>query len=119
MQNNHLAMCGLDCAECDAFVATAKSCGELVEPNDGAMRQKVAEEWSARYRAKGYNRPDLKASDINCYGCLSDGPIFLYCSQCKIRQCGLDKGLKNCQECSECKCEQLIEKQSHFWKSKN
>ena len=98
----------MDCAECEAFIAT-------VNDND-AMRQKVVGEWTARYKAKNYNRSDLKVSDINCRGCLSDRPIFLYCEQCKIRKCGLARGLKNCQNCPEYKCEDLIEKQSHFWK---
>jgi len=109
MGNKHIAICGLDCAECEAFIATAN--------NDDVMRQKVAGEWSVRYKEKGYNRPDLKPSDINCKGCLGEEPIFLYCEQCKIRKCGVDRGLKSCQECLEYKCDDLIKKQSHFWKS--
>lgn len=100
-------MCGLDCAGCEAFLAT--------QANDEATRQKVADAWNVRYRQKGYNRPELKVGDINCRGCLSDGPIYLYCSQCKIRQCCIEKGLKSCQECKEYRCSALIEKQSHFW----
>jgi hypothetical protein len=107
MGQKYIAMCGLDCAKCEAFIAT--------QNNDDAMRQKAAGEWNARYKQKGYDRPELKAQDINCRGCLSDGPIYLYCQQCKIRQCGLSRGFKNCQECSGYKCPDLVEKQSHFY----
>ena len=107
---NYIAMCGLDCAKCEAFLAT--------QNNNNEIRSRVAEEWNARHKKKGYNRPELKVEDINCRGCLSGGPIYLYCEQCKIRQCGLEKGLKNCQECRDYRCPALIEKQSRFWNVK-
>ena len=105
--NEHTAMCGLDCSKCEAFIATLK--------NNDTLRQKVAEKWTERYQRKGYNRTSVTAEDINCRGCLSDGPIYLYCGQCKIRQCGLERGLGNCKECSDYRCDELVEKQKHFW----
>ena len=103
----HIAMCGLDCSSCDAFIAT--------QNNDDKLREKTAKEWTKRYRKGKRDRPPVKPEDINCKGCLSDGPIYLYCRQCKIRNCGLKKGIKNCKECKDYKCEELIELQSHLF----
>jgi len=103
----HIGICSLDCSSCAAFIAT--------QNNDNKLREKTAKEWTERYKVDGRNRPPLKAEDINCKGCLSDGPIYLYCRQCKIRQCGLKKGIKNCKECGEYKCNDLIELQSHLF----
>lgn len=105
------AFCGLDCASCEAFAATKN--------NDVNLREKVVREWTERYLKIGYNRPPLKPEDINCRGCLSDGPIYLYCSLCKIIKCCLDKGIRNCKECADYRCEILAEKQSHFFKPKS
>lgn len=102
-------MCGLDCSSCAAFIAT--------QNNDESLREKTAKEWTERYRKDGRNRPPVKAENINCNGCLSDGPIYLYCRQCKIRQCGLEKNIKNCSECVDYRCDKLVELQSHFFKS--
>lgn len=103
----HIAMCGLDCASCEAFIATKN--------NDDSLRKKVVKEWSEWFKTKGYVRPPLKLEDINCRGCLSDGSVYLYCRECNIRRCGLEKGVKNCKECKEYRCDELIEKQKHFW----
>ena len=103
----HIAMCGLDCSKCDAFIAT--------QNNDDKLRKKTAKEWTERYRKGKRGRPPVKPEDINCKSCLSDGPIYLYCRQCKIRKCGLGKGLKNCKECKDYKCDELIELQGHFF----
>ncbi len=102
-------MCELDCSSCAAFIATKND-------ND-SLREKTAEEWTERYRKDGRSRPPVKAEDINCSGCLSNGPIYLYCMQCKIRQCGIEKRVTNCRECANYRCDKLIELQSHFFKS--
>ena len=107
MKEKHIAMCGLNCSSCAAFIATQK--------NDNELREKTAKEWTKRYRSDGRNRPPVKPEDINCKGCLSDGPIYLYCRQCKIRKCAVEKGVKNCKECEQYRCNQLIELQSHLW----
>ena len=105
--NKYIAMCGLDCSQCDAFIATKN--------NDDKLRKKTAKEWTERYGKGDRDRPPVKPEDINCKGCLSDGPIYLYCSQCKIRKCGLEKGIENCKECRDYKCGELIELQKHFF----
>jgi len=101
MQKENIAMCGLDCDSCPMFIATKN--------NDDRLREETAKEWSERYKAKGFSRPPLKPEDINCYGCLSQtGLLFLYCRKCEVRLCGLKKGVRNCGECEEYRCDALI-----------
>lgn len=100
-------MCGLDCGECTTFIATKN--------NDNQLRKKTAKEWTERYKKDGRNRLPVKPEDINCSGCLSDGSIYSYCRQCKIRKCGLEKRIKNCKKCKDYRCDQLIELQSYFF----
>ena len=100
-------MCGLNCSSCPAFIA-AKN-------NNNKLREKTAKEWTERYRAAGRNRPPVRPEDINCTGCLSQGPLYLYCRECKIRDCCLEKSIKNCNECRDYKCEKLIELESHLF----
>ena len=104
-KNEYIAVCGLDCGSCDAFIAT--------QADDGELREKTAKEWTERYRNDGRDRPPVRTEDINCGGCLSDGPIYLYCLRCKVRQCGLGRGIKNCKECEEYRCGKLVKLQSH------
>ena len=109
-EKKYPAMCGLDCASCEAFIATFN--------DDNKLREKTARAWTERYRKTGRNRPPVKPGDINCLGCLSNGPVYLHCLKCEIRKCGLNKGVKNCKECKEYRCEMLIKKQSYFLKPK-
>jgi len=113
-KEKYIGMCGLDCSSCPAFIATFIA----TKNNNDSLREKTAKEWTERYRKDGRNRPTVKAEDINCNGCLSDGPIYLYCRQCKIRQCGLEKKITNCRKCTNYNsCDKLKELQSHFFKS--
>ena len=101
MNNKHIAICGLECGSCPMLIATQK--------DDEAMRTRVAKEWSEKYRAEGLDRPELKPEDINCDGCLSQsGNLYLYCRNCQIRKCALEKGISNCGECENYRCEKLI-----------
>ncbi|MCF7810797.1 DUF3795 domain-containing protein [bacterium] len=89
-----IAVCGLDCGQCEAYIATVN--------DDDEARAKVAAKW-----AEAFN-PEIKATDINCNGCTSkEGVHFGYCSMCKIRLCGLDRGLDNCAYCDDYACEIL------------
>ena len=79
--NMMIPFCGLDCHECDAFLAT--------QSNDDVKRKEVAELWSKEFGA------DIEAQDINCDGCTSVSEIqFSHCDVCKIRLCGIDKAVK-------------------------
>jgi len=90
-----IAFCGIDCAECKAFIAT--------QENSDARRREVAEEWS---KAFGH---EIKPEEINCDGCLvRDGRHINYCSMCEIRKCGIEKGVENCAYCIDYNCEKLV-----------
>jgi hypothetical protein len=92
--NKMTAFCGLLCNECGAFIAT--------RDDDDKKRVEVAETWSKQFKV------DVKPEDINCDGCLSDGPrIFSHCKVCEIRKCGKEKSVVNCAYCNEYACEKL------------
>jgi len=60
-----VAVCGLNCNECGAFLATKE--------NDDQKRAKVAQEWSRLFKV------EVKPEDINCEGCQSmGGRVFNY-----------------------------------------
>lgn len=89
-----IAYCGLDCAQCPAYLATQK--------NDDAARAQVAALWSKLFRM------EIKAEQINCDGCHSvSGRLIGHCSTCPVRKCGQEKGLENCGHCPEYSCAQL------------
>lgn len=88
-----IACCGLNCSECNAYVAT--------QENDDRKRDETARQWSKMFRA------DIKAEQINCNGCKSQGAKFFYCNTCEIRKCCLDKGVENCAACADYICETL------------
>ena len=84
-----IAYCGLNCAECNAYLATKN--------NDLALREKTAAEWS---QAHGFSfTPDM----INCTSCKGEGVQIGHCSQCAIRKCAIEKGVVNCGACGEFK----------------
>ena len=81
-----IAICGLDCQDCDARKATIN--------NDDALREKVAKLWSE------LNNTEITAEMINCMGCRTDGIKTVYCdSLCPIRKCAVSKGFETCGEC--------------------
>ncbi|UCD04430.1 MAG: DUF3795 domain-containing protein [Candidatus Woesearchaeota archaeon] len=90
-----IAICGLDCSSCPAFIAT--------QTNDNELRKITAEKWSEEF---GHNDPPLKPEDVNCRGCLSQRlPLFMHCDICEVRACGIERGIKNCKECEDYKCD--------------
>ncbi len=81
-----IAVCGLDCEQCDARKATMD--------NDNALRNKVAKLWSE------LNGVEITPEMINCDGCRADGLKTPYCdSLCPIRQCALGKKVEHCGDC--------------------
>ncbi len=109
MKKNYIARCGLNCGQCDAYIATIN--------NDDELRKKTAEAWNERYKKDNRGRQPIKLEDINCLGCLSDGPVYLYCQRCKIRLCGIQKKVKNCKKCPDYRCPDLVELQKVLFKS--
>jgi hypothetical protein len=91
-----IAFCGLGCSECPAYIATQK--------DDDEERKKVAETWSKQFKV------ELKPTDINCDGCISDSDRLLgHAKVCEIRKCGLEKKVPNCAHCDEYACDKLTE----------
>jgi len=89
-----IAKCGLVCTECPAYIATQK--------NDDVLREETAKKWSAMFKA------DIKAGDINCDGCQSEGPrLFQHCNECEFRKCAREKKVSTCAACPEYACEKL------------
>ena len=86
--NKLIAFCGLDCARCDAYLATVN--------DDQALREKTAKLWSE------LNQVLITPEQINCEGCRADGAKTVYCqSLCGIRQCALKKGVNTCGDCEQ------------------
>ncbi|GAK50523.1 hypothetical protein U14_01754 [Candidatus Moduliflexus flocculans] len=89
-----IAICGLECQNCGAFLAT--------QQNSEQKRIEVAKEWSQMFHA------DIKPESINCDGCLAtSGRLFQHCMVCELRACGMAKGVENCAQCAEYACEKL------------
>ena len=83
-----IAFCGLDCAKCDAYIAT--------RDNDKTLRERTARLWSE------LNNATILPEHINCQGCRMDGVKTVFCeSMCQIRRCAMKKRLANCGYCPE------------------
>ena len=90
-----VAVCGLECQNCGAFLAT--------QNNDEQKRLEVAKEWSEKFTV------EIKPEDVYCDGCRSQsGVLFQHCHVCEIRRCSLAKGVENCAHCPDYTCEQLL-----------
>jgi len=89
-----IAFCGINCAECLAFIAHKN--------DDNQLRVKTAEQWSKEFKT------EMKPEDINCVGCTPlEGPHIGHCGVCEIRKCGLEKGVATCAHCDDYACEKL------------
>jgi len=83
-----ISCCGLNCAGCEARIATMK--------NDDNLRKATAEKWRT-----AYNAPGLSPEMINCTGCREEGAKFNHCGECEIRNCVKAKGFETCGDCQE------------------
>ena len=84
-----IAYCGLNCAECGAYLA--------MKNDDQALREKTAAEWSKMH---SFNfTPEM----INCSSCKGTGVKVGHCSECEMRKCASGKGVVNCGACSDFK----------------
>ena len=95
MKPTLIAYCGLNCEECEAYIATIN--------NDDNLREKVAKEWSIA------NEVTITKEMINCEGCRANGKKFPFCdTMCPIRMCGKEKAVETCGDCKNLKtCEKL------------
>jgi len=83
-----ISCCGLDCASCDARIATIN--------NDDELRKATAEKWRV-----AYNVPELDYTMISCTGCREEGVKFSHCGICEIRNCVKARGFDTCGDCGE------------------
>jgi hypothetical protein len=90
-----IAVCGLDCAACEAYIAT--------QAKDEAAKEKVAAKWRAEY-----GNPKADAAYVTCDGCLAEsGVLSGHCLECEPRLCAVGRGLSNCAECPDYNCEKI------------
>ncbi len=93
-----IAFCGIDCSECEAYIAT--------QNNDDEVIKELAKKWSVEFQS------EIEPSDIYCDGCTSNGPrLMSYCNVCNVRLCGIDKEVENCAYCVDYACPTL---EDHF-----
>lgn len=90
-----IAYCGLNCEECNAYIATIN--------NDQELLEKTAKLWSK------LNNTTILPNDLKCQGCRTNGIKNRYCKDiCKIRKCALTKDVETCGKCLELeKCETI------------
>ena len=95
METSLIAKCGLNCLECDAYIAT--------QSNNLEMLTKLSEDANHQF---GMN---LTWQDSQCDGCLGEGRQIGYCSQCKVRLCAIEHDVENCAYCPEFGCTTITE----------
>jgi hypothetical protein len=83
-----ISCCGLNCATCEARIATIN--------DDNDLRKATAEKWG-----KMYNVPEMSADMINCTGCREPGVKLAHAAVCEIRKCADIKGFLTCGECQD------------------
>jgi len=93
-----IAMCGLVCNDCIAFIATQK--------NDDKLREKVVKDWSTE-------EEPLRLEDVDCDGCIAGKRLHSFCRICEVRECGLQKNIENCAYCNDFQCGKL----EKLWRS--
>jgi hypothetical protein len=97
--NPLIAFCGLDCAQCEAYIAT--------QANDKAAQQRLLVKWREEY-----NAPDMTLAAVTCDDCTSTGRLGGYCSACPVRACSVSRQMTNCAYCPDyASCEKL----AHFF----
>ena len=89
------AYCGLDCGECEAYIATQK--------DDRAGLEKAAKKWSADFGMK-----DLSADMCVCDGCSSGKRMSTaHAASCALRLCASSRAVETCAHCQDYGCETL------------
>jgi len=85
-----IAPCGIDCSQCDAYIAT--------QNDDIVLKQKLADNY-----IKHFNK-EIALKDMECDGCNQEGRHIGFCAHCSIRSCVFEKGYSTCAECTEFPC---------------
>ena len=90
-----LSYCGLDCGECEAYIATQKS--------DQAGLAETAKKWAAQFGGK-----DLGADACVCDGCSAGKrTASAHAATCGIRVCASQRGVVTCAHCPDYGCATL------------
>jgi uncharacterized OsmC-like protein len=88
MMEKLISCCGLNCAECEARIATLA--------NDDKLRAETAEKWRVQF-----NAPEMPVEAINCTGCREPGVKLSHCKDCQVRNCVISKGYNTCADCDQ------------------
>jgi hypothetical protein len=89
------AYCGLDCGECEAYVATQK--------NDRGGLEAAAKKWAEQFGAK-----EINADMCICDGCSSGKRTSTaHALTCAIRVCASARGVVTCAHCQDYGCATL------------
>ena len=100
-----IAACGLDCAQCDGYIATQANDSVAI----AALVEKVARDFGM----------EVKPEQIMCDGCLAESERKCsYCKECGIRACVVTNKLANCAECGVYACKLLEDFFVHSPKAK-
>lgn len=91
---NLAAPCGLYCGACVTYVAGRSGDAERLE--DLTRR-------FAQYRGQ-----EVDVKDLACEGCLSS-VIAVFCRECALRACALERELTHCAECSDFPCQRIVD----------
>jgi hypothetical protein len=97
MSEKMLAMCGLDCSVCRAYIATKE--------NDWTKLAETAKLWSQPGE-------EFKPEDILCDGCHTER-LHEFCRRCEARVCAKSLQYGNCGDCPQYFCRKL----TALWKS--
>jgi hypothetical protein len=90
-----LAYCGLDCGECEAYIATQK--------NDRAGLEAAAKKWAEQFGAKA-----ISADMCICDGCATGKRASTaHAATCAIRLCASARGVTTCAHCVDYSCATL------------
>ncbi len=89
------AYCGLDCGECEAYVATQK--------NDRAGLEATAAKWGQQFGGK-----TVAAEACICDGCSAGKRASTaHAATCAIRLCASARGVVTCAHCQDYGCATL------------
>ena len=91
MAEEHLvAVCGLYCGACTLY----RILHDADRKDAERFLQRVAQRWN------------VPVEQVTCEGCLSQGPLSPYCSNCGIRKCAAGKtGVTRCADCPDFPCD--------------
>jgi len=89
------AYCGLDCGECEAYIAT--------QANDRAGLEETAQKWAKQF---GSSIGSWEA--CVCDGCSTGArKSTAHCATCGIRLCASKRGVVTCAHCADYGCPTL------------